>query len=68
MTDLALIASLKTCLSRLLPHYPVKVAYLFGSAASGNATLLSDVDIALVLPDDRAAPGNQLALELELAE
>ena len=58
MTDSRIESSLKVCLSKILPHHPVKLAYLFGSTAAGNATPLSDVDIALVLPDDQVVPSN----------
>ena len=61
-------SSLKVCLNRILPRYPVNLAYLFGSTAAGKATPLSDVDIALVLPDEQVDPGNLLSLELQLAD
>jgi predicted nucleotidyltransferase len=46
----------------------VKLAYLFGSAAAGNATPLSDIDVALVLPDDQVDPGSFLSLEMQISD
>ena len=41
--------------------YPVTLAYLFGSAARGEATPLSDVDVAVYLDGlDRAQRHRQL--------
>lgn len=68
MHDLRIASSLKVCLSKLLPRYPVKLAYLFGSAATGKTTPLSDVDIALVLLDEKVDPGKLLLMELQLEE
>jgi len=68
MINIELVSSLKSCLSNILPRYPVKLAYLFGSAATGQTTPLSDVDVALVLTAETISPGNQLALELKIAE
>lgn len=48
-----LVQQLKACLPAILAARPVALAYLYGSAAQGIATPLSDVDIALVA-DDRA--------------
>jgi len=68
MNDLGIESLLKGCLSKLLPRYPVKLAYFFGSYAVGKATSFSDVDVALVLPEQKAEPGSLLTLELQLAE
>jgi uncharacterized protein len=68
MIDIELVSSLKSCLSNILPRYPVNLAYLFGSAATGQTTPLSDVDVALVLTTETITPGKQLALELKIAE
>lgn len=35
----------------ILEEYGVEFAYMFGSAATGNATLKSDIDIAVFMPD-----------------
>ncbi|MCI0421588.1 MAG: nucleotidyltransferase domain-containing protein [Acidobacteria bacterium] len=45
--------------------YPVILAYLYGSEARGEATTLSDIDIALVVKD-RLPPAARLQLELAL--
>lgn len=68
MVNNTLVSSLKSCLGHILPHYPVNLAYLFGSAATGQNTPLSDVDIALVLTAEMITPGQQLSMELKLAE
>lgn len=68
MTYPEMVPSLKDSLSKLLPYYPVKLAYLFGSAAAGNATPLSDIDVALVLPDDQVDPGSFLSLEMQISD
>lgn len=38
-------------------RYPVVVAYLFGSQAAGTTTLLSDVDVAVLLEAGTPSPG-----------
>jgi predicted nucleotidyltransferase len=67
----SLVHQLKIGLQAILPGYPVTLAYLYGSAAAGRATPLSDVDIALVV-NEELDPYQQLKLELrietELAE
>ena len=68
MNESGIEVALKTCLSQILPRYPVKLAYLYGSSAAGNATPLSDVDIALVLADMEAIRGDRLILELQIEE
>ncbi|HEY4723005.1 MAG TPA: nucleotidyltransferase domain-containing protein [Anaerolineae bacterium] len=63
------IETLTAQLAEVLAHHPaVMLAYLFGSAATGLATPLSDIDIALVVAENQAAPHNRLKLELALAD
>jgi hypothetical protein len=45
---------------------PVQIAYLFGSQARGDAGPLSDVDIAVLVPDD-VCRDDYTALQLRLA-
>jgi predicted nucleotidyltransferase len=61
-------AELKTRVDRVLSSYPVMLAYLYGSQASGQATPLSDVDIALVLEEGRYDPTQRLRLELQIED
>ena len=67
----SLIHRLRAKLGIILEGYPVKLAYLYGSAAAGNLTPLSDVDIALVA-DRELTPLERLKLmlgvEVELAD
>jgi len=60
-----LVIKLKSALPEILSGSPVAAAYLFGSAAEGHATPLSDVDIALVVRHN-LSPYDQLKLELRL--
>ena len=60
-----LVTQLESALQSILPEYPVALAYLFGSAAAGRATRLSDVDIAL-LTREELDPYSQLKLELRI--
>lgn len=53
----------KDRIGRLFREYPIKFAYLYGSAAVGKQTLLSDVDIAIVTSQDLTGV---VALNLEL--
>ncbi len=46
-----LIDRLREVLPSLLPDRAIALAYLYGSAATGSATSLSDVDIAVVARD-----------------
>ena len=62
------IESLSTQLADILSPYPVMRAYLYGSAAAGRATPLSDVDIALVTTADPITPSERLKLELKIAD
>lgn len=58
---------LQAMLTRVLAPHPIALAYLFGSAARGEATPLSDVDIALVL-ETGATISSRLHLELEIED
>jgi hypothetical protein len=60
------IESLAHQLAEVLPPHPVTLAYLFGSAATGEMTPFSDVDIALVLDEGHTSIPNRLKLELAL--
>ncbi len=54
-----------------LRPYPVALAYLFGSAARGQTTQFSDVDIAVVLAEnapEATGTHSHLHLELEIEE
>ena len=66
------IETLASRLAEVLAPYPVALAYLFGSAATGRMTPFSDVDIALVLDESHTNVSNrlkfELALEAEIAE
>jgi len=60
-----LVRQLNTGLAAILPGYPVSLAYLYGSAAAGQATPLSDVDVALVASEE-IDPYQQLKTELRI--
>jgi len=68
MNDLRKDPDFKACIDRIFHRYPVKLAYLYGSVAAGNATPLSDVDIALVVVNDVIELGKQLEMELDLMD
>jgi predicted nucleotidyltransferase len=68
MFDSLLVASLRACLGDLFLRYPVALAYLYGSAAIGRATSLSDVDIAILIRQEDFEPGSKLYLELQLED
>lgn len=61
----SLASELRMVMPTLLGGKPVVLAYLHGSAASDQATPLSDVDIALVV-DEGLTPGEQLKLMLRV--
>jgi len=61
----SLVETLKANIGSILESYPIKLAYLYGSAAAGNSTPLSDVDIALVA-DRELIPRERLKLMLEV--
>jgi predicted nucleotidyltransferase len=60
------------CVRRVLAAHPVELAYLYGSSAIGQASVLSDLDIALVVAEGAFDPSQRLRFELaiedELAE
>ena len=59
---------MKECLKEVLEAHPVVLAYLYGSAASGRATPLSDVDIALVMEEEGFDPARRLDIELKIED
>jgi len=62
----AVIEKLRTHIESALKDRPVALAYLYGSAAMGQTTRLSDVDVALVVRDGELAPLERLQLELDI--
>jgi predicted nucleotidyltransferase len=60
-----LVSQLRQALPDLLEGLPVRLAYLFGSAATGRVTSFSDVDLALVV-DRELSPRERLNLILRL--
>lgn len=67
-SQLPSIDILRSCFQDLLSSEPVTLAYLFGSAATGRMTPLSDVDIALVIDDEAIAPDDRLKFELRIED
>ncbi len=59
---------LRSCLSAIFSKYPIALAYLYGSQAAGQATPLSDFDIALVMDRDTYDSKSRLTVELNLEE
>lgn len=57
----------KKKLTALFKAHNVRVAYLFGSHASGYATPSSDIDIAVLLPDAQTKK-NRFSLRLKIAQ
>lgn len=55
---------LRAAAPAVLADEPVRVAYLFGSHARGEASQLSDVDVALLAPD--VVPHERLDLRLRV--
>jgi len=68
MVTRAIDTSLRTTLGAIFAKYPISLAYLYGSEAAGQATPLSDFDIALVMTDDVYKPKSHLTLELQVEE
>jgi predicted nucleotidyltransferase len=64
MTQENLSQSLKSCLKPILDNHPIELAYLYGSAARGQMTPLSDVDIALVTTEGAVLAAKRLKFEL----
>ena len=62
----ALIDTLRQHVPQIVQDLPVQLAYLHGSAARGEATSSSDVDIALVC-DEETSPGQRLRLMLDVS-
>ena len=63
------ISKLKPAIQRLAEQYPIDIAYLYGSVAAGNATPLSDIDVALVMGELSGNPlQTELSIEAELVE
>ncbi len=65
----SLVAHLRQILPDILNDTPVKLAYLYGSTATGQALPMSDVDVALVLCQTESEPklSAQEQLQLEFA-
>lgn len=61
-----LVDTLRRYLPQIVEDLPVQLAYLHGSAARGEATPSSDVDIALVC-DEETSPGQRLRLMLDVS-
>lgn len=61
------VTQLRACLGPILSGQPVMLAYLYGSAARGQMTPFSDVDIALVVDETLPADG-RLDFELRIAD
>ena len=62
-TGAILVSQLKETLPSILAGWPVSIAYLYGSTASGRTTPFSNVDIALYLSEP-VPPRQRLQLEL----
>ena len=61
------LADITSVVSRVLPHYDVRQAYLFGSFARGDQTPNSDIDLRLACGDSMTF-GTLYELSLELEE
>lgn len=61
------LADIPSAVSRVLPRYDVREAYLFGSFARGEQTPDSDIDLRLVCGDSMTF-GTLYELSLELEE
>lgn len=60
------LADISSALTRVLPRYDVREAYLFGSFARGEQTPDSDIDLRLACGDSMTFGAlYQLSLELE---
>ena len=60
-----IVGLLRACLPEVLVGGPVALAYLHGSAARGQMTLGSDIDIALVV-NGALPPYERLIMELDI--
>lgn len=61
------LADITSAVSRVMPRYDVREAYLFGSFARGDQTSESDIDLRLVCGDSMTF-GTLYELSLELEE
>ena len=61
------LADITSVVSRVLPHYDVRQAYLFGSFVRGDQTPDSDIDLRLACGDSMTF-GTLYELSLELEE
>ena len=61
------LADITSVISRVMPHYDVRQAYLFGSFARGDQTPDSDIDLRLACGDSMTF-GTLYELSLELEE
>ena len=60
------LADISSAVSRVLPRYDVREAYLFGSFARGEQTPDSDIDLRLACGDNMTFGAlYQLSLDLE---
>lgn len=60
------LADISSALTRVLPRYDVREAYLFGSFARGEQTPDSDIDLRLACGDSMTFGAlHQLSLDLE---
>lgn len=62
-----MLTDISSAVSRVLSHYDVREAYLFGSFARGEQTPESDIDLCLVCGDSMTF-GTLYELSLELEE
>lgn len=60
-----LVSELRRTLPHILDRLPVRLAYLYGSSATGRVTPFSDIDLALVVDAD-LSPLEQLKLTLSI--
>ncbi len=61
-----LVDTLRQCLPQIVSGLPIQLAYLHGSAARGEATSSSDVDIAIVCGEE-TSPHQRLRLMLDVS-
>jgi len=61
-----LVQVLRRCLPPIVQDLPVQLAYLHGSAARGETTTFSDVDIAIVC-DEETPPRQRLRIMLDVS-
>jgi len=61
-----MVDTLRQCLPRIVKVLPIQLVYLHGSAARGEATSSSDVDIAIVC-DEKISPHQRLRIMLDVS-